>query len=508
MKYIGVSTPAWTIPGKPKERELSLPSETEPRIVDADALSRKHLYPNVKDILFHPPPVKKTPKEESPAKSAEPANRDDNRHASKSPPKKKKDTKPPPPRFPEPKHAGNPGPGTYMLDLGKPIPNKMPNFTMGYKQDIFARSNSVSTMVPPSESPPPIYSTNRKKEMNKTTNFSKTERFAKDPSLDLTIPGPGKYVIPVPLPPPSSTHGTFGNRESKRKGIYGKGSDCAETTPYNVVQHTIEHMSKMSLERASKRNELKTGSEDKMKQVNEAPAVVSHSKNDFIPSGAKWKFGMGKRPQLNITSQTVIGPGEYEGQSKPKDTKSHQLLPRVSNLSRANRAPMHKTDNFPAPNQYYWDPKEDDTQGQRVHLLHRSPSGPKWSLRGRYDNPGSKELYKMPGPIYFFDHTYGVGWGLGRSTKFGTSMRPADKPARADTAEVINGPGMYEVTGDIARSGGIKFSKAKRKPLVNDTDPDVEIGPGQYNIKSTVPQLQPYEALKLQDGGTFDLNLI
>jgi hypothetical protein len=44
----------------------------------------------------------------------------------------------------------------------------------------------------------------------------------------------------------------------------------------------------------------------------------------------------------------------------------------------------------------------------------------------------------------------------------------------------------------LSKINGARFGKAKRKGIVT-VDPDIEVGPGTYNIESTVPQLQPWE---------------
>ena len=59
---------------------------------------------------------------------------------------------------------------------------------------------------------------------------------------------------------------------------------------------------------------------------------------------------------------------------------------------------------------------------------------------------------------------------------------------------------MYEINRDLGSSEGIKFPKSKRPPMANPTDPDIEIGPNQYDIKSTIPQLQSFEATKMMQG--------
>ena len=52
---------------------------------------------------------------------------------------------------------------------------------------------------------------------------------------------------------------------------------------------------------------------------------------------------------------------------------------------------------------------------------------------------------------------------------------------------------------------GAGFSKGKRKGIIT-VDPDIDVGPASYEIKQTVPQLQPWEAEAMKEAG-FKVNL-
>ena len=60
------------------------------------------------------------------------------------------------------------------------------------------------------------------------------------------------------------------------------------------------------------------------------------------------------------------------------------------------------------------------------------------------------------------------------------------------------GPGAYNIRGNICSKKGKSFGKPPRK-LNFSFDDSRFVGPGSYNIKSTVPQVQPWERDKLAD---------
>ena len=55
-------------------------------------------------------------------------------------------------------------------------------------------------------------------------------------------------------------------------------------------------------------------------------------------------------------------------------------------------------------------------------------------------------------------------------------------PSKTDA---FPGPGKYELVGDIGERGP-KLAKSLRRGLAT-VDADIEVGPGTYDIKSTVP---------------------
>lgn len=73
MKFVGVSAPAWTIPGKRREPEEAPQGDPSGPIVDSDALSRKHLYKNAPGVVFVTPHVKSPPPEPAEAGVALPS---------------------------------------------------------------------------------------------------------------------------------------------------------------------------------------------------------------------------------------------------------------------------------------------------------------------------------------------------------------------------------------------------------------------------------------------------
>ena len=126
-----------------------------------------------------------------------------------------------------------------------------------------------------------------------------------------------------------------------------------------------------------------------------------------------------------------------------------------------------------------------------------------YTMRGKFSQTSEQEQYQNPGPgQYDFDHTYGLGWARGKSSRIGTGQRYV----KSKKGLFKPGPGDYEINREMDFTTGIKFPKSKRRPLA-DTDLDMEIGPGQYNLKSTVPQLQCYEMARMLKGESAILNL-
>ena len=69
-------------------------------------------------------------------------------------------------------------------------------------------------------------------------------------------------------------------------------------------------------------------------------------------------------------------------------------------------------------------------------------------------------------------------------------------PSKTDA---FPGPGKYEMTQGVGNRGP-KMAKALRRGLAT-VDADIEVGPGTYDIKNTVPQLQPWEEKAQKEAG-------
>lgn len=512
MKFVGVSAPAWTIPGRHPEKEQMPSDEEEPRIVDSDALSKKHLYPRVKDIIFHGPVERRIRKSEDKEEDEQVKTE---RVIEKTPTKKKAkkagwNTRPE--RFPTKIYTG-PGPDTYQQDLTKSITTHMPNFSMGYrydppKPDQLTKSevDSSSTALESQSSLPKIH---KPKPKRKHDGFGSSPRFHSK-GQDLCAPGPGKYTVVELRGNVSSTKGTFGNPNHKRPDINGKPPESNDQVNMDEIidQSTIEY-------RMSKITPLKIRSESEARiKKPEPPVVISKTKSEFVPSGPKWTFA---DANAKIRQRFKVDVPADADRSLPEDEGQQSRLPKIRsipNFPRAERNPISSTHNFPGPGQYYADPKEDDELGKKIYNIHNGPGGPKYTIRGKYELPENRDKLRMPGPQYFYDHCYGVGWGLGRSHKFGTSVRPGDEVVDPEskfktisqTEYDMPGPGTYDTRGDIGTQG-ISFARSKRKPMANNADADIEVGPGQYTLKPTVPQLQPFEQARLyeQENPGYDL---
>lgn len=113
-------------------------------------------------------------------------------------------------------------------------------------------------------------------------------------------------------------------------------------------------------------------------------------------------------------------------------------------------------------------------------------SAPKYSFKGKRDAAGVLENNYFPGPgNYETSHNFMVG--LGPYYSIGTSKRPQTLKRKRNSPA----PGEYEIDRTIGYQG-VTIGTGSRKPIY-DADPDVDVGPGEYDIKSTVPQLQPWE---------------
>lgn len=504
MKFVGVSAPAWTIIGErihspPKKSDAEDADRPPPVIVDADQKSRPYVHERFPAWEF---PKTKRPMNTSSAPAlkkprpatAQPATATDDKPKGLKPSFSKAN------RFIVNKEV-TPGPADYAEDRVKPmIARRMPNFSMAYKQE-------TDTGVFKNALGPNAYQLNyrqKEPEREKTFKFGNEIRPGLKQPLDPEAihPGPGAYENNKPeRPNSSSTRGTFSKATRddlyKAKPAYKLDID----TDYIVDQHTIEYQSELIKETYANKNSVRPNTAAVTRQTNDNTSSTGAGTETIGFNGTKinapvWKFGTGSRPPLNGLDLGVPGPGSYYKKGEFSNPKPFPRAQSASCIPKARRRPLNDFDPTPGVGEYNLRdevPTVDDTECllKPKSLL----GGPLYTFRGKFLAGSARDDYYKPGPgQYEYDHTYGLGWSRGRSSKFGTSVRYKTK-----LKDTRPGPGSYEIKRTILNSEGVKFARSKRPPPNNGTDKDVEIGPGQYNLKSTVPQLQCYEMLKMME---------
>ena len=236
MKYVGVSSPAWTIPGRRPEPELPPKDQSEFPVVDSDLLSKKHLYPSVPGVVFVTP----HPKEKQEEPTPEQINKLQDLKKVRVKPHRKTNNLPTAERFDSNKASMGPGPGSYQQDLNKPITTSMPNFSFGYKIDnaapaIATKEGDDSTAASSIYHPQYLH-----KEFGPAVTFPKSSKDGLNLLTGSCAPGPGFYKVPELPGNTSSTKGTF--QKSKRQGLYSSSTDLEGPSKlYNVEQHTIAY---------------------------------------------------------------------------------------------------------------------------------------------------------------------------------------------------------------------------------------------------------------------------
>lgn len=495
MKYVGVSAPAWTILGKPKDlTPKPLAVSDEELLPSPPSLENKSMIKSQTRIPTKP--RQRLEKEYSPPKEM------------KAPPPVKSKRKKPmitkAERFPVPKDAAfGPGPTSYQQDIiTKSIATKMPNFSFGYRFDAELPQKESELIVLPPKEPIPLlhYPQFKHKEHLKPVTFPKAK---KDSLNNLSIscaPGPGFYnpqELKLYQKPPSKI-GTFGNpKDPNTNSISTKDEEYIGSYPSYQEYSAPKYVPKSKgITRSLSEQQIKKPAPPQPSSAN----FFNEKFYDFHAKGPKWKFGSSERPPLNATNQTDLGPGEFVGlNSQFKKSESTASLPK---LSKAIRRPLNENNNVPGPATYPLEIEDDDLIGQKIR---NKRYGPAFSMRGKYPLPGSIDRDRMPGPGQYEVHNINqIGMD---KYKIGPTIYYKERNL-AKIVKDYDGPDMYNITENLGSDEGIKFPKSKRHPIATNTDPQIDLGPGYYNLKSTVPQIQPFEQAKLNQLENFNLNLI
>src|SRR3990167_1458013 len=535
MKFVGVSGPAWTLLGKPKDPPPPAVEEGEIAIVDSDLLSKKHLYPRAATtVIVTPQPKVRQPNEEAPPEKApeDPAVE----KVLKPIPKRKRHQGQD--RFQYQKTPAGPGPGSYQHDLNKKITNSLPNFNFGYK---FNAEPIIKEKVPLDEIKkglPGIYHPLYKhQEFGKGVRFDKSEKDGLNLLTGAKAPGPGYYEVLKDVKTISSKKGTFS--KGARRPIYGEtAATAAIESIYNTEIFSIGYKAEQ-LQRAAEIRQsgtmMKSASDGKLlkkkptTQITEtlAPAM-SQTDINFKAKGPAWTLGTSARPDLNppppqltqkererinkFTERLRYESPAYQAAGSRRDGRFlHGTFPKAEKMPDPSTSPDRKqkhNDSDELKNQL-----KQEREAKAQELLAQKAGkgkGPAYSFSGKHPIPGSHDREQVPGPgKYDFDHLYRLEYSNGKASRFGTSTRPPllnttgakasevitlDDATRAKQMQWEQERQFYAMR---EQGPGIKFPKSKRRAMANNVDQDIEVGPGQYKLKSTVPQPPPYELARM-----------
>ena len=491
MKFVGVSAPAWTILGPHQKPPAELPEgqEAPGPVVDADLKSKNLVYPRPSTIIFGKAgrfdgqeeatsrPFSAAPRfaqSQSEPKLARPSS---SRHGTLTKAK----------RFPSAREAEmTPAPSHYAPDLSRPLTASKPTFSLAYKQD--ANTGTDPNPVGPGQYQPDFSA----KEVSRHAVFGKEDKNGLKELLRRgeSLPGPGAYEPKPERPSTSSTKGTFGF--SKRDDLY-KAKPVCNPPPerdYDVVQHTIEYKAeKLRGEAAAKHPSGQQPGDDPLYKADSGingPGTETIGFNGTKKNPPAWKFGSSHRQPLSYVPDYNVGPGEYfdgkyDAEFRPKSRGT---------FTRGQRRPLAEQGaKTPGVGAYSLRPEvqEEATGSKPKSLL----GGPLYSFRGKFADLGAREAKLLPGPGQHDLDLCALAYWRG-GVRIGTAQR---HPAKKKFFQP--GPGAYEIDRSIVASAAIKFPKSKRAPPTNGSDRDVELGPGHYKLKPTVPQMQPHEVTKL-----------
>lgn len=507
MKFVGVSAPAWTITGSKRTEKKQLPDIHEglPAAPPADleVKTNEVVYPAYPKWSFNKAKSASHGQLPRPQTMGETS---DKTKASLLNPKDWRDTVHIGTRFSKANRFGDrdrkkrgndyvsPGPGAYGTDLKEANPSlNMPNFTFAYKHDT-TTGQDINPVAPNAYNP--LF---KHRELEKVVSFPKAKKVSlEDIGKANDIPGPGSYPIPVERPNTTSVRGTFGR--SQRNDLYKNVPSCNPEKDYNVDQHTIEFKAQQVKTTFAGRNQSRPSTTSAQRLTSDNTTGGSGTENIGFNgtkmNAPKWKFGSSERPPLYGALQCDIAPGWHLGK-----TQSEKQFKHLAKFRTAERKPLANNQETPGVGHYDLRQKVEDFLEGSLKKPKTLMGGPLFSFRGKFESVDARESQKVPGP-----GQYEPGDAFhfpNYATAFiGTSMR--DKAKRKDFQP---GPGSYNINRELASASGIRFAKAKRRNPGNNVDPDVEIGPGQYKLKSTVPQLQCYEMQRLIQGGGQLVNL-
>jgi len=382
-----------------------------------------------------------------------------------------------------------------------------PKFSFGYRFWEHQNQRADNNIGPGQYNP--NYSQQEFSKGIKIPSLKKTKRKGKH--KDPVTPGPGRYqstdnILDQSQMRYTSKKGTFGTKTQKRFKDFKTDAPSAGT--YNVDIHTIGY----SLSKIKKANRMRVSRDEVSTSVTDldrgvpGPGAYAPSLKPVTRKAPGFSFGSSKRYSQD--------PEHLES---PYD---HELAVKRLRAKRLQRSKDGKQSNSHSRNKLKPMTEEEIRQqqfttfGRGMRSIHyvrdpgpdyydvtaKEPPGPRFSLRGKWTYEEKKESLFFPGPgMYNTEHNFMVG-SLGPKYGLGSGVRPAERASNHGGGNYTN----YTINRDIG-DRGITIAKAKRRPMHNG-DPDVEVGPGEYDLKSTIPQLQCFEEKAMKEAA-FKLSL-
>ena len=462
------------------------------------------------------------------------------------------------------------GPGTYENYDEDCKMNPLPKFSFGYKFEspIFYNDNelgpghynpsytqkefskSYGIWKPGERKPifPAGMNENDRKKLEEKINKrkerqKKLQKFRRMKKRQSQTPGPGHFN---PNFPPdrlsfNRTTGTFG--KSKRDDIY-KGLVGRSPGPPDLSDIFSNRGNKNNKDNKGRRKPGDDLKKDRMDNGVPGPGSYNPNLKKIKPLAPIYMFGKGKRPPLNPKpcyepqEKSEIDEFTEDDSNEMRMNKEYtfnDVMNKGKNYPRfgkEKRIDMNEELNHekvtPGPGSYIGkhyrykknnkNESEDPDVGERPTPRNRDRtrvtninypayrSAPKFSFKGRRPyGSNSRNDYRGPGPgSYNVSDYFDMSRGKFRSIGIDQRFRTMQKLKRSQRKKLL----AYEERGLVGNmeANAYKFGKAKRSKPGNNVDPDIEVGPGSYEIKSTIPQLQCYEMLRMKDEG-IELNM-
>lgn len=478
MKYVGVSTPAWTLGVKRKKvdfRSDSAPINKYEWEKSIDKISpRSPTYLQYK--ADRPNYLKEHQKEEDDKLGPGTYDVAEGKKKEKKASRKKKKHREhqffltSSPRFKEAKIWTYACPTTYKVKHPDTEPIQK---SFGYKDIVEAK--------PDCELGPGQYNPIHKfVEKERAHSFSKAlHSKILDQVLNSKL-GPGHYDILNSEDPKRfhSRKGTMGfgkrqvcsNRPSRNTSL-GPGS-------YDDTTNTISH-NMLSTKKHPLLQRFYT-----KKEGEQRPAPGQYEINTGLNLKRAGFIGTSKRQPLDPVNDNPA-PNYYEIVGSFKTSEKDQPN---STFGSAERKASTLLQNFKNPGPGDYDPMK-----PRAHL-------PNFTLKGKFKPPKIESYFNGR---ELSEDKFNESATKPRIIKGASIKRPFDDLIKRKAEE----PGPADYNPDVntvmpdSSQYGIKFTRATRNIELVYLDDEIALGPGKYNLMSTIPQLQPHECIKVQDLG-------